>query len=50
MTFEISDAVVIERIVVVSITIVLFGIVSIGGLSLWRYLATKSRDKMSAAE
>jgi hypothetical protein len=36
MKFEISQALLIERTIVVSATILLFGLVSIGGLWLWR--------------
>lgn len=40
MTFHITDALAIERTVVISATIVLFGLFSVGSLWLWRRLAT----------
>ena len=40
MIFQISDAVALERIFFVSMIIVMFGFVSIGGLWLWRRLGT----------
>jgi hypothetical protein len=36
MTFHISQALLIERTLVISVTILLFGILSIGSLLLWR--------------
>ena len=39
MTFHITQALVIERAIVISTTILLFGLLSIGGLSLWRRFA-----------
>jgi uncharacterized protein YneF (UPF0154 family) len=36
MTFHISEALLFERAIVVCVTILLFGVVSIGGLWLWR--------------
>ena len=40
MKFEISQALLIERTIVVCATILLFGLVSIGGLWLWRRLTS----------
>jgi len=50
MTFHISQALVIERTIVISITILLFGLVSIGGLWLLRRASGRSPDNSVAVK
>ncbi len=50
MNLHISQTLFIERMIVVSMTIVLFGLVSIGGLYLWRALQKRATIKSGSPE